>query len=428
MFALVLILLLHHAMADVCRDLDVFLSLNGGSYAKGLVCHGLFWTSSDKTSICFYSTATKGVCPTSWAVSVIDAGIFLSDQSTTTVAAVTTSTISQSGSMTTTTVTADTTVSISAISTTTTTTAVVSSSAAPFNLTASFLAFGDWGLMSESLTATIGKINAKFFSTTYPLNGVFLLGDNFYPRGISHDLSIRDPQFNLFSDFVGASAPEYVQFYPVLGNHDWMGNVRAQIAFSSLDRKWVFPDFFHFKRFQIDDVSLCVWFIDTERFASDAGQQTWFRESLRSEKSTCSWTIVNGHYPVFTGGEYTRCTTLARFRESILPIMRDNRIDLYLSGHEHQSQILKEDEYNTVYVVAGAVSDMRGVRVNGNENMKWINSRIVGFSEIQVSGNELRVLFHRSYGGIDAEPFCESRLSKMASSQYIVLTLSGCEI
>jgi tartrate-resistant acid phosphatase type 5 len=414
-FAAFAVLVLHRASADVCSNLDSFLNLHGGSYNKGLVCHGLFWTSTEKKSICFYSTATKDVCPATWAVSVREAEVFLAAPSTSSTTTSVSPSTTGSGMS-----------SSSAPSTTPSTTTVFTR--VPSTPSWSFLALGDWGLRSESLTTTIDKINAKFFATAYPLKGVFLLGDNFYPRGIRQDLSIRDPQFNLFSDLVAAQAPQGLRFYSVLGNHDWMGDTRAQISFSTFDTRWVFPALYYFQRFALDHVSVCVWFIDTETFASDAGQQGWFRESLASERSTCAWTIVNGHYPVFTGGEYTGCSILARYRQSVLPIIRANNIDLYFSGHEHQSQILKEDDFNTVYVVAGAVSDMRGVIINGNENLKWIDSRFAAFAEVQVEENESRVIFHKSSGGMDAEPLCQSRLSKTGLSRSVFLTLSGCEV
>ena len=239
---------------------------------------------------------------------------------------------------------------------------------------------------------------------------MFLLGDNFYPRGIKRDLSIRDPQFNLFSDVLAGSAPPGLTFYPILGNHDWMGDTNAQVNFSLLDPRWHMPSVYYFERFALGEgVDVCVWFIDTERF--DGTQVGWLRDSLASERGTCTWTIVNGHYPVFTGGEYATSSTLERFKNILHPILNDYSIDLYLSGHEHQSQILKDDNNHTVYVVAGAISDMRRERPRGHAHLRWIDSHTVGFAELRISSSELRVIFHRSYGGVDAEPYCEARLS-----------------
>ena len=416
--------------SDVCSYMDQQFGLNGGSYVKGTVCHGLFWTSSAKNNVCFYNVATKDSCPTGLSVTVIEAEAWVRartvSSSSTTSSSTTDSPSTRSGQFVPSMPRSIDSMSTMIPTSTSSTSTSPITSLSPVIRRVSFLAFGDWGLNSESLTATMNKIEAKFFFAQPDyLSGVFLLGDNFYPRGIRRELSLRDPQFNLFSGTIATNAPPGLVFYPVLGNHDWMGDTDAQIAYSRFHPRWVMPALYYMHKFASD--SVCAWFIDTESFFSDMTQQRWLRDSLASS-SACVWKIVNGHYPVFTGGEYTSCGTLDRFRAAILPILNEYRVDLYVSGHEHQSQILKQEDHNTVYVVAGAVADMRGNRVRGNPHLRWIDSRTIAFAEIQASSDDLRVVFHRSYGGIDAEPLCSATLTRPTSSGSVVLTLSECDM
>eukprot|EP00920_Eleutheroschizon_duboscqi_P002088 GHVT01005269.1.p1 GENE.GHVT01005269.1~~GHVT01005269.1.p1 ORF type:complete len:1248 (+),score=185.56 GHVT01005269.1:2864-6607(+) len=73
------------------------------------------------------------------------------------------------------------------------------------------------------------------------LKAVFVLGDNFYPYGIT---SVTDSHWSSTFDRVYAEAPlEQVPFYAVLGNHDYLGDAFAQVArtYSSNRGRWTLP-------------------------------------------------------------------------------------------------------------------------------------------------------------------------------------------
>ncbi|RYG60536.1 hypothetical protein EON64_19215, partial [archaeon] len=106
-----------------------------------------------------------------------------------------------------------------------------------------FLALSDFGSPTPSMKS-VAKAMA-LYASHYPVTSIFALGDNFYPYGVA---SSRDPQFvsawkNVFLRYPSLRVPWCV----VLGNHDYMGNPKAQVDFhydtvSNEDRLWYMPD------------------------------------------------------------------------------------------------------------------------------------------------------------------------------------------
>lgn len=56
---------------------------------------------------------------------------------------------------------------------------------------------------------------------------------------------------------------EATPFYVIAGNHDWKGNVSAQIAYTKDSRRWNYPDWYYSENFIDEDVSLDPVMIDT---------------------------------------------------------------------------------------------------------------------------------------------------------------------
>jgi len=66
-----------------------------------------------------------------------------------------------------------------------------------------------------------------------------LLGDNFYPYGTTTD--INDPQFkDVFEDVIAKELPS-IPVHAILGNHDWLNNVEAQLQYTSIHNQWKMP-------------------------------------------------------------------------------------------------------------------------------------------------------------------------------------------
>lgn len=121
-------------------------------------------------------------------------------------------------------------------------------------------------------------------------------------------------------DSVYSAESLQVPWLILAGNHDHYGNVSAEIEYSSVNERWVFPDLYHTRSFVSEDgVTVDVILIDTVDLSGTTGivdetdpryfdklpvrsreeastQWAWIEEQM--QKSTAEYLIVAGHYPV----------------------------------------------------------------------------------------------------------------------------------
>lgn len=98
---------------------------------------------------------------------------------------------------------------------------------------------------------------------------VVALGDNFYTKGV---YSTSDVLWQyLWSDiYLQYDSLKSIPWYAVLGNHDYgygATGVQAQIDRTQTDPLWRMPALNYTKRFQVNDISVQIIFIDTTTLA-----------------------------------------------------------------------------------------------------------------------------------------------------------------
>jgi tartrate-resistant acid phosphatase type 5 len=155
-----------------------------------------------------------------------------------------------------------------------------------------------------------------------------------------------------------------VTWYSVLGNHDYHQSPDSQITYTkqSLDWRWKMEDHYFSKTFTDSQTGLSVkiLFIDTIYLAPYAISQTpvtdpttkynaeiaWIQNELNS--STANWTIVVGHYPVYSIGDHGDTAEL----QSTLQLLLDYyQVDAYICGHDHTMQHITKG--NVQHYVSG---------------------------------------------------------------------------
>ncbi len=252
-----------------------------------------------------------------------------------------------------------------------------------------FAAAGDTGSgngRQAAVAAALGR-----YASTQPLGFVLLLGDNFYEDGVS---STDDPQWQRKFERMYDPSALNVPFYAVLGNHDYRKNAQAQVDYtdSGHGSRWRMPSRYYTVTCTLADGTRVELFaLDTNGLASDAAQKAWLASAL--DASTARWKIVFGHHPVYSNGHHGNSPALI---EALAPIL-SGRADAYISGHDHDLQILQA-EGGVRYVVSGAGSRLRRTRCG--EDTVYAASRL-GFMAFRVSRREMAIFVVLQGGVVD---------------------------
>ena len=221
-----------------------------------------------------------------------------------------------------------------------------------------FIVAGDTGMAGERRDKALRALSDIASETQ--LSFAILLGDNFYPTGIQ---SLHDPRWNTDFEQLFKLADFNMPFYSVLGNHDYAGNIQAQIDYSQISKRWKMPSRYYAVRREISPGSpqtLLMLMLDTEVLRTDRGmrsdQYKWIVAELTRTPST--FVVLVGHHPVYSNGRHGGEATL---KKMLAKLSKVHKIDLYINGHEHDFQIIKP-KGNTVFVSDGGFSKERPVQ------------------------------------------------------------------
>lgn len=218
------------------------------------------------------------------------------------------------------------------------------------------------------------------------------LGDNFYESGVD---SVTDPVWNVYTNNFNQSFLQ-VPWYVSVGNHDYLGNVQAQIDYSSIDDRWTFPSLFYnfSKAINSDGDSLDFVVIDSQLlrlYPDSLGQKQWVDSVCAN--SEAKWKIMLGHHPLYSYGYHGSNTVLQGLLESDL---NDNSFDLLLSGHDHDMQHIKPPGY-TDYFISGSAGK---IRPTSSGEFSLFASPHYGFLLIRISKNLMETYFINKDGNV----------------------------
>ena len=126
-----------------------------------------------------------------------------------------------------------------------------------------FIVLGDWGRNGQYYQTQVAEQMGKVAATTGN-DFVITVGDNFYPSGVQ---SVQDPQWRYSFEDVYRSHFLQNNWYVALGNHDYKGNIQAQLDYSSISRRWYLPAKYYSKKIKLKDGSILLLVImDTTPF------------------------------------------------------------------------------------------------------------------------------------------------------------------
>ncbi len=266
-----------------------------------------------------------------------------------------------------------------------------------------FIALGDWGRygddhqlqVAEQMAKTAKEVSVRFFIST---------GDNFYPKGVASTL---DPHWQYSFEDIYKHFPLQREWFSVLGNHDYMGDPDAQVAYSKVSRRWEMPGRYFSKTFALADGSgekIQISFIDTNplipEFYSNleygpnvqtqdsTAQKQWLQQVLSQKEETVKWNLVVGHHPLYTASDKRREGYDTRaVRRSLKSLLNNNNVDAYLAGHDHSLQHL-QPAGEIHHFVSGSASEATQV---GKLDYSKFSAKEYGFLLFSVNSKEIVV-------------------------------------
>jgi tartrate-resistant acid phosphatase type 5 len=248
-----------------------------------------------------------------------------------------------------------------------------------------FFILGDWGTGGRG-QRQVAEAMAKI-ARLHGVDFLISVGDNFYEDGVG---STSDLQWN--SRFVEIySAPELQRpWYSVLGNHDWKGNVAAQMRYHEINPNWNLPWFFYKITMPMTNGTVDFFFLETNslsRAPDDhelvVSQLEWLAAGLAGSRAR--WRLVIGHHPVYSNGRHGGSKLLKR---RVARLFERYKVAAYVNGHDHD---LEDIQVNGVhYLTCGAGAKQSQVNVAKNTIYSAME---LGFIEAAIDSQSITISF-----------------------------------
>jgi hypothetical protein len=266
-----------------------------------------------------------------------------------------------------------------------------------------FFIVSDWGWngfksqqeVADGMAMLADSIEPKF---------IVSCGDNFQIQGVA---SAQDPLWLTSYENIYKKPSLQVDWYPVLGNHDYRGNTQAEIDYSAISRRWRMESHYYKNVVKVNDsISALLVFLDTSPLVDEyykkpgypdvfkqdsAKQMIWLKNVLANSKE--QWKLVFGHHPVYSAS--TKHGNTPELIRRLKPLFETYHVQFYICGHDHDMQHLKEKEGTVNYIVTGTSGEPRPASSN---DLSIFSKSVPGFSMISFNADKLEFYFIDSKG------------------------------
>ncbi|XP_039124954.1 purple acid phosphatase 17-like [Dioscorea cayenensis subsp. rotundata] len=272
----------------------------------------------------------------------------------------------------------------------------------------SIFVVGDWGRngnYNQSQVATqMGKIGEEL-----GIDFVISTGDNFYEDGLQ---GVYDNQFQQsFTDIYTAKSLQK-QWYSVLGNHDYRGDVLAQLSpiLQKFDSKW-----FCMRSFIVNTENVDFFFVDTTPFERkywthpkdhhydwrNVEPRDQYIENLLKDldlalkESRAPWKFVVGHHTMRSVSDHGDTQELL---QELLPTLKANDVDLYINGHDHCLEHISSRDSPIQYFTSGGGSKAwRGKFTPNADKLRFFYDG-QGFMSMKITSTSVDLVFYDIFG------------------------------
>ncbi|XP_038702513.1 purple acid phosphatase 3-like [Tripterygium wilfordii] len=274
----------------------------------------------------------------------------------------------------------------------------------------SFLVVGDWGrrgFYNQSQVAVqMGKVAEKL-----DIDFVVSTGDNFYDDGLEGE---TDPAFEESFTKIYTAKSLQKKWYTVLGNHDYRGDVEAQLSpvLRKIDSRWIC-----LRSFIVNAEFVDFFFVDTTPFVdaylTDPDHTYNWRGVIPREnylanlqkdlelglrESRAKWKIVVGHHGIRSAGHHGDTQDLV---DRLLPILKANDVDLYMNGHDHCLEHITSLDSPIQYLTSGGGSKAWGheFRDYDKDAMKFFYDG-QGFMSVYITPTDAKIVVYDVFGQV----------------------------
>lgn len=248
----------------------------------------------------------------------------------------------------------------------------------------------------KPIAGSMGK-----FAENHDIEFVAAAGDIHHFNGVA---SVNDPLWMTNYELIYDHPELMLDWYAVLGNHEYRGNTQACLDYGKLSRRWIMPSRYYTVVKEIDDsTTLRLVFIDTAPLIqkyrkdsidypdaykqSDKAQLQFIDSVLNASNET--WKVVIGHHPIYA---YTTKDESERLdmQKRVDPLLRKYKVDFYFNGHIHNFQHIKISGSNVDYITNSSASLSRPVKETQGTQF---SSSLSGFAVCSVSKSNFTVNF-----------------------------------
>ncbi len=238
---------------------------------------------------------------------------------------------------------------------------------------------------------------------------VAAIGDVHHFEGV---VSVDDPLWMTNYELIYSHPDLMIDWFPLLGNHEYRGNTQAVLDYGKVSRRWVMPGRYYSFEKEVEDGNEKILFVfidttplidkyrrDTEDYP-DAGKQSiaaeldWLETTLAT--STAKWKVVMGHHPIFaeTGKNESERDDM---QKRVKPLLDKYGVDAYICGHIHNFQHIQTKDSKVQYFVNSSGSLARDVKpIDGTQ----FCSGDEGFMVLSTSDNSMRFFLINHLGEI----------------------------
>lgn len=250
----------------------------------------------------------------------------------------------------------------------------------------------DQKTIAESMGALAENTDIEFIAAA---------GDIHHFEGVA---SVNDPLWMTNFELIYSHPELMLDWYAILGNHEYRGNTQACLDYSKVSRRWIMPSRYYTLVKEIDDsTTLRLVFVDTAPLIqkyrnetesypdavlqNDKAQLHFIDSVLATSNET--WKVVIGHHPVYA---YTTKDSSERadLQARLDPVLRKHNVDFYFNGHIHNFQHIKVKGSGVDYITNSSASLSRPVeKMEGTQ----FCSPLSGFAVCSVEHDKFTVNF-----------------------------------